>query len=335
MKPSWLKNYNYNLKANFIDATQSRNLASAKLIADAISVTDIADPAVSDKLAGTPSFGQMQGFPIEVNFNGKYAGLYTCNTKKQDVIFGMDDKSTGNAAVSVLDNPNKPGSQLLREPTATIDNVAYSDELHDTPDPNLIINWSKWLDFVNNSSDDDFKSKLASYIDVKSAINVYLFGILSREYDYYSKSVLYLTWNSGKYFYLIPYDMDSTWGQSTAGVTEGDPSDDDNWKLKVDTSGADGRFITNGSWNRLFERMYKLFMPEIKEQYQHLRSTVWQTNKLLDAYRDFIDEIPEAAYEKDHKLWPQIPSIGTNDFTQLHKVIVQRSKAMDKWINLK
>ena len=336
LMPSWPKTNKFNLKANFIDATQSRNLASAKLVATATSVTPIADKIVESNLAKTSNFGQMEGFPIEVYFDGTYNGLYTFNTKKDDKVFGLDADKPGNAAVSVLDNVAHPTTQLLAVPTAKLDNVAYADELHDTPDPELVANWSKWLDFLNNSSDEDFKNKLSSYIDVKSAINLYLFGVMSREYDYCSKSVLYLTWNNGKYFYLIPYDLDSNWGQSASGQIEGNPTDDTNWGFATENSTkVDGKFVSNANWNKLFERLYKLFMPEIKEQYTYLRSNVWRTDQLLNAYRDFMNQIPEEAYEKDHALWKQIPSQDTNTYEQLHQVIVQRSNQMDRWIKSK
>lgn len=334
LKPSWPETNKFNLKANFIDATQSRNLASAKLVAAATAVTPIADSTVESHLAKTSNFGQMEGFPVEVYFDDLYNGLYTCNTKKDDKVFGLDADKPGNAAVSVLDDVAQSDTQLLTIPTAKLDNVAYDDELHDNPDPELITNWSKWLQFLNTSTDEDFKANLANYIDVKSAINLYLFGVLSREYDYFSKSVLYLTWNNGKYFYLIPYDLDSNWGQSADGKIEGNPADA-NWGFSTDNGGQDGKFISNANWNKLFERMYKLFMPEIKEQYTYLRSSVWRTDQLLDAYRSFMNQIPQSAYEKDQKLWPQIPSIKTNTYEQLHQVIVQRSNQMDKWIKTK
>ncbi|MDD1400841.1 CotH kinase family protein [Limosilactobacillus reuteri] len=334
LKPSWSATNKFNLKANWVDATQVRNLASAKLAAAATAITPIADSTVESHLAKTSNFGQMEGFPIEVYFNGAYNGLYTCNTKKDDKIFGMDADQADNAAISILDNAAQSDTQLLSVPTAKLDNVAYADELHDTPDAELVTNWTKWLQFLNTATDDDFKANLASYIDIKSAINLYLFGVMSREYDYYTKSVLYLTWNNGKYFYLIPYDLDSNWGQSADGKIEGNPTND-SWAFSTDNGGQDGKFVSNLNWNKLFERLYKLFMPEIKEQYTYLRSNVWRTDQLLNAYRDFMNQIPEAAYEKDHKLWTQIPSLKTNDYEQLHQVIVQRSNQMDRWIKSK
>ena len=335
LKPSWPETNKFNLKANFIDATQSRNLASAKLVAAATAITPIADHTVESNLAKTSNFGQMEGFPIEVWFGDTYNGLYTCNTKKDDKVFGLDANKPGNAVVSILDDVSAPDSQLLKVPTAKLDNVAYADELHDTPDPELVANWTKWLQFLNTAADDDFKASLGNYIDVKSAINLYLFGVMSREYDFFTKSVLYLTWNNGKYFYLVPYDLDSNWGQNAAGEIEGNPADA-SWGFSTETAtNQDGKYISNANWNKLFERMYKLFMPEIKEQYAYLRSSVWRTDQLLNAYRDFMNQIPQSVYEKDHKLWAQIPSLTTNNYEQLHQVIVQRSNQMDRWIKSK
>ena len=331
LKSNWAKTNKFNLKANWIDATQSRNLVNASLMANATSVTEFAKAEVEDKLSYTQSYGQMEGFPGLVQFNGMLNGLYSFNTKKDDIIFGM--KNSGKAAaVSVLDNEKAPASQLLRVSSAKLDNVAYADELHDTPDPELVTNWSKWLDFLNNSTDDDFKTKVSNYIDLNAAINIYLFGVMSREYDYYSKSILFLTWDNGNYFYPIAYDLDSTWGQNVTGAIEGNPQDE-NWGFSTERSdSADGKYVSNAGWNKLFERLYKLFKPEIKRQYQHLRSTVWRTDQILNQFKNYMSEIPEEAIEYDQQLW-NIPSADTNNYEQLHHIITQRSNQMDKWIN--
>lgn len=333
MKANWASLANFNLKANWIDATQSRNLVGAKLMADATAVTPFQDDKVAENLSKSQAYGQMEGFPIEVWFGTDYHGLYSCNTKKVDSSFGMDKDTQGTAVVSVLDNVKSPSSQLLRVPTAKLDNVAYADELHDTPDPDLATNWSAWLDFVNNSSDTDFKAKLSNYIDINSAINLYLFGVMSREYDYESKSVLYLTWDNGKSYYLVAYDLDSNWGQNVSGEIEGNPQDD-KWGFSTKTSShKDGSFVDNAGMNKLFERIFKLFKPEIKAQYLKLRNSVWRTDQIIKSYKDYLEEIPEALLERDQAKWPQIPSIKNNNFEQLHQIITQRCNQMDKWID--
>ena len=331
LKSNWAKTNKFNLKANWIDATQSRNLVNASLMANATSVTEFAKAEVEDKLSYTQSYGQMEGFPGLVQFNGMSNGLYSFNTKKDDIIFGMED-SEKTAAIAVLDNEKAPASQLLGVPSAKLDNVAYADELHDTPDPELVTNWSKWLDFLNNSTDDDFKTKVSNYIDLNAAINIYLFGVMSREYDYYSKSILFLTWDNGNYFYPIAYDLDSTWGQNVTGAIEGNPQDE-NWGFSTERSDSnDGKYIANVGWNKLFERLYKLFKPEIKRQYQHLRSTVWRTDQILTQFKNYMSKIPEEAIDYDQQLW-NIPSADTNNYEQLHHIITQRSNQMDRWIN--
>ena len=331
LKPSWSKLSSFNLKANYIDATQSRNLVNAHLMANATANTPIKDATVAQNLSKSQNFGQMEGFPIEVWFGDNYNGLYSCNTKKTDKVFGMDADMKGTGIVSVLDNVPAPNSQLLKVPTAKLDNVAYADELHDTPDSELVTNWSKWLDFLNNSTDDDFKKNLENYLDVDAAINIYLFGVMSREYDYYSKSILFLTWNNGKYYYPIAYDLDSNWGQNANGEIEGNPQDS-NWGFSTTSNKQDGRNISNTGWNKLFERLYKLFQPEIKAQYLKLRNTVWRTDQILNAFKDYMDTIPESIFEKDHKLWKQIPDIDKNNYEQLHLIVTERCNQMDSWI---
>ena len=43
------------------------------------------------------------------------------------------------------------------------------------------------INFINTSSDTDFKAKIGDYIDVYSVINTYLYGLLSEEWDFQNK----------------------------------------------------------------------------------------------------------------------------------------------------
>lgn len=315
-KSSWTKNSKFNIKANYIDATQARNIVNGQIVKNAYAVTPIADKTVAKKLLKTQSLGQMEGFPIELYFDDGYYGLMTFNIKKDDKTFGMDsDKTTDEVITSETPSSN------LDNASAKIDGSMYGTEIHDSASDELNANWTKFLTFINTSSDADFKAKLSDYLDVNSIINVLLFGTWSHEWDFYNKSILFLTWNAGKSYFAIPYDLDSTWNMLWNGSSIDDNLTDLSW--------------INGSnnQNKLLHRLYENFKPEIKAQWKKLRSGVWQTDKALDAFKQYIDSIPESAYEKERQKWPDIPSAKITDYGQIQQSIIERGNAMDKFMD--
>lgn len=315
-KSSWTKNSKFNIKANYIDATQSRNLVNSQIVKNAYAVTPIADTAVAKKLLKTQSLGQMEGFPIELYFDDGYYGLMTFNTKKDDNTFGMDSNNATDECIT-CETP----SSNLDNVSAKIDGLVYGTEIHDSASEELNTNWTNFLTFINTSSDTDFKAKLSDYLDINSIINVLLFGTWSHEWDFYNKSILFLTWNAGKSYFAIPYDLDSTWNMFWNGSS-------------IDDNLTDLSWINGGNnQNKLLKRLYDNFKPEIKSQWQKLRSGVWQTDKALEAFKTYIDAIPESAYERDQQKWPDIPSAKITDYGQIQQSIIERGNAMDKFMD--
>lgn len=315
-KSDWTKNHKFNLKANWIDATQSRNLVNAEIFAKATAVSDFKNPSVAAKLANSQNFGQMEGFPIEIYVNNDYKGLYTFNTKKDEKVFNMSDK---NKVEETLEFENG----LAKD--STIDGSAISTIVNDNPTSELNTNFAKLRDFIFNSSDTDFRKHITDYIDLTSAMNVYLFGVLSQEWDYYTKSELWLTWNSGQYFYIIPYDLDSTWGLMWNGTK--DDKSEAVFDLDVNKP---GNFVAGVS--HLLMRIYQLFKPELYKQYKFLRTTVWRNDQMINAFKHYIDAIPEEVYERDQAKWPDIPSKSITSFAQIQQAIIERGNAMDNFM---
>ena len=328
-KSNWQANNKFNFKANWIDATQARNLVNAQMIEKATASTPMEKLDETKALLDTQGLGQMEGFPVEVYLADGYYGLFTLNTKKDDKTFGMDSDNPKHEVISV-----ELADQVFRDPKATIDEKNYLTEIHDAPSANVKSNFEKLVQFINQSTPDDFVKHLGDYIDIKSCINTMLYGILSKEYDYYNKSYLLCTWNDGTYFYMVPYDLDSTWGLYWDGsriVEDGnDPLFDFEGLVKDPNRDS---FISNHGQNRLFERIYEHFKPEVKKQYDLLRSTVWKNSDIIQAFKHFIDEIPEAAFEHEQQKWTALPSAKITDFAQIQNFIIQRGNAMDDFMN--
>lgn len=325
LKPlsSWKSTNKYNLKANWIDATQSRNVVSAHLIKDALLVTGLEKPEQTKPLLQTEGLGQVDGVPVEVYFTNGYFGLYTLNTKKDESTFGMNSENTDQEVLST-----EVGQADFMNSAKTVDGKDWSTEIHDTATEDIKTNLKAFQDFVTNSSDTDFKAKIHDYIDVTSVMVEILYGWLSHEWDYYSKSELLATWNAGKYWYLIPYDMDSTWGLHWDGSKV---DIDDDW-FSFSKATSSNTAIVN-SQNKLHERIVKAFTPELKSLGQQLRSTVWSNQAIVGRFKSFIDGVPVEAYKNNAERWPSIPSLKTTSFEQIQSAVIQRSQEFDDFLN--
>lgn len=320
---SWQNTNKFNLKANWIDATQSRNIVSARLIKDALTTVGLEKPSQTSSLLQTEGLGQIDGMPVELYFNYGYYGLCTLNTKKDDLTFGMDSKNTEQEVLST-----EVGAADFMNSAKTIDGKDWSTEIHDTATDDIKANLKAFQDFVTNSSDADFKAKIHDYIDVKSVMIEVLYGWLSHEWDYYSKSELLATWNAGKYWYLIPYDMDSTWGL----LWNGSKVDiDDDWFSFANANSSNTAIIN--SQNKLHERIVKVFNQELKTLAQQLRMTVWSNQAIIERFKQFIDEVPVEIYRKNAERWSDIPSLKTTSFRQLQSAIIQRGQEFDNFIS--
>ena len=332
----WDKNFKYNLKANYIDPTQARNLVNAKLFKAAIASTPLQFSEQSN-LYKAQGLSQMEGFPIILNLNGNFHGLYTLNTKKDDKPFGLNNEQVSNEAIEF----DQDGFQPFAKPDNQIDGKAFATVINDRPTELLSNNFKKFANFINQSSDDDFKNHLKDYIDVKSAINCYIWGNLSQMEDWDNKSLILLTWDNGTHWYLTMYDMDSTWGffwdgTPTVEQTDGDTNNQwknaARWSLDPNNLGSE----VKGGVNFLFQRIYKNFKSEIKEQYTALRSNVWSNVRIIEAFKHFINQIPDAVYQQDQNKWNLNLANKYADFETLQKMILERCTAMDNFIeNLK
>lgn len=324
-KSSWNSNNKFNLKANWVDATQARNLTNARIFERATDVTPCENIDVAKKLGKAQAMGQMEGFPIEVYLNGQYNGLYTLNTKKDEKTFGMDSDNVGEEAIVFED----VGSQLKRYPTK-FDGSDYSTIVQDKPTANLKTNFDNFIKFLVTASDNDIKANLKDYIDVHSVMNTYLWGVLAEVWDTSGKSNLLLTYNEGKYFYMIPYDMDSTWSLKPDGNIYSVPLPEYDFNRIGDKSVM--QFVTEENDMKIFNIMYRLFKPELKEQYFKLRQNVWSNSTIIDEFKKFVDSIPQSAYKREHDKWPQVPSYKKADFGQLQEAIIQRGYEMDNFM---
>lgn len=142
--------------------------------------------------------------------------------------------------------------------------------------------------------------------------------------DFDGKSMMICTWDNGITYYLTLYDYDSTWGLEWHGRSV--DFEPEKWEFRADAQ----------CWacpdNLLYSRLFKLFKPELVKQWHYLRNTVWSNWQLRNAFKSYIDAIPQPAYERELDKWPTIPSKDITSLEQIQKEIIKRGKNMDNFM---
>src|SRR5699024_1588553 len=93
----------------------------------------------------------------------------------------------------------------------------FATIVQDQPNADVKAGFDRLVNFLNDATDEDIKAHLQDYIDIKSAMNTWLFGIMSQETDMWGRSMLLLTYDSGQHWFVTAYDFDATWGLSWDG----------------------------------------------------------------------------------------------------------------------
>ena len=314
----WGKQKKYCLKANYIDHSHARNIVSARLWSQVVSSrADYAE--MPELLQQSPNNGAVDGFPIRVYLNETYQGLYTMNIPKGSWQFKMDDTNENHC---ILCGENYV-SGCFRG-SANIDGTDWSDELHDIVPDSVKTRWNQVIDFVMNSTDEDFKANITNYIDLQSLIDYYIFAYASTGLDALGKNQIYYTYDGQKY-YASMYDMDSTWGM----YYDGKKFVSDTYRMQDDYETK----VNGRQGNLLYYRLEELFQDEIETRYNELRSSVLSFSNILGEFEKFMSAITTEQYSEETTIYSGIPSSTTNNIKQIRSYVPKRLTYVDSMMH--
>lgn len=267
----WGGEYEYCMKANWIDRTHSRNIVTARLVSQMQEKYGLFTDA--------PCNGAIDGFPVEIYINGSFLGLYTFNIPKDAWLFNMDKDKPDH--ILVCSDSWEDTNLFMARPDFTLWEVEVGEESDAT-----LEKLNRLFDFVINSSDEEFRANFEDYINLDSALNYYVMTDFTYMYDNTGKNMLLATYD-GKLWYLALYDMDSSWGTDTEGrglfPYKEQPLD--------------------MARNRLFARMEELFAKELAERYFELREDILSEEHIMAEFNAFRDEIPFPSFFKEFVRW--------------------------------
>ena len=168
------------------------------------------------------------------------------------------------------------------------------------------------INFVVNSTDQEFKENIEDYLNLDATLNYYVLCHTLNIADNNAKNLIFVTYD-GKIWYPTLYDLDTTFGSYYHGL-ELYPTD---YSLQM-------------NHNRLFERLSILFKKEIEQRYNDLRHNILLEENIINEIDKVYSQIEPSLFEKEQQKWGQLPGY---ELTQLKEYIHERLPYVDKMMN--
>lgn len=311
------------IKANWTDLTHARNVVTARLWAD-VTRSRADYNQMPELLRTSPNQGAVDGFPVKVWADGVYQGRYSWNIPKDKWMFNMDDELDEHVVLC----GEGYGTALFRG-VAKVDGSSgdWTDEIHKTVPASVKTRWNEIINFVETSTDAEFKANLGQYFNVPSLIDYHLTGLASCGYDAYGKNQIYFTYD-GQIYYADMYDMDGTWGVNwTGGFIASDYGRDKYEDMLSDRGG-----------NLLYMRLEKLFWPELQARWPELKAGPLSIPNIVSRMERFTDIAPPELVAEDYAettaggAFTNMPGKGTNNIQQIRKFALERQAWTDAYL---
>ena len=319
---NWGKQNKFCLKANWIDISHARNIVSARLWGDVVKSRSNYNE-LPELLRTSPNQGAIDGFPIKVYANGVYQGRYTWNIPKDGWMTNMDDELNTHSMLCGEDY----NSGCFRA-TALINERDWSDELHGTCPDNIKTRWNEVIDFVMNSTDEEFRANLGNYFDIPSLLDYELFGMAACGADSFGKNQIYMTYDGNKWIASM-YDLDTTWGMYWNGETLV-PADYARTKFEDYVNGRLG--------NLLYYRLEQIFYLELQARWEELKAGPMSMVNIINHFEDFMQSMTSDLIKEDYAsttaggAYTGIPSVAKNNLPQIRNFALARQLWTDDYI---
>ena len=326
----WIPMDSYHLKANYIDATQARNVCMGRVVDDVAYTLPFEKQRpwrsgwgdnVKGNILDNGAKGHIDGFPIELYINDEYYGLYTWNLKVHRDNYCMTKSNYNHILLKAEEHNNfyafVSSNWEMKNPK--IDGVSGAGDIP----ADIVKKISRPLDWFNSVKNNAsaFKSGFNNYFNKDAMMDYYI--ILEAFYadDDVDKNLSMCTWD-GSIWYFQWYDMDTILGLYWNGS-----------KLLSSSGSVLNSPEPGESGKRFWNMFYAAFQPEIVARWNYLKMNALSYNNVIGRFSDFMSQISQEAYEKDFKRWPAIPSNSScyTSLAQISKWYQERLVWMDSY----
>ena len=311
---NWGFHNNFVLKADYNDILHARNVVGAKLWSKVVQSRSDYD-TLPEELKNSPNHGAIDGFPVRVYVNGTYNGLYTWAIPKCDWMVGMDSTKLNHVLLSSEFNDNGDVNYQYNPCNFNMlwdGNKNYFDIEVGENSPELVSSLNTIISSIINVD----STSLEQSLDIKSAIDYFIFQEIILGTDGLAKNMLLATYDMSKW-YLSAYDMDSTF--------------DLDWNGKIlecyDSDMPDVPY--NNKYSSLLQYIWNNYHDAYVERYIELRKSVLSYSSIIEEFEKYIGVYGEDVYIQDTAIYPDIPSVTSNTLKSLQDFVSDRLEYLD------
>ncbi len=299
----WGKESKYCLKANYIDASQARNVVAAQMFAQVAA----SRAHLHTGLKQAPNYGVIDGYPVLVYINGTFYGIYTMNIPKDEWMFGMEGDETTREAV-LMAEAWTDSVQLHTKIGHDYTESGWEVEYCSTEDDAWVReSFNRLIGLLNSRNGIRIKTELSEHLDIEAAIDNMIFTYFINAADNTAKNILWATYD-GEVWIPSLYDMDGSfgifWDGSATDAAQPNsalsicPTYKSNGAIKVD--------------NMMYQILLTYFADEVEARYRELRASILTYENTAKCFNVFFDRVPEVAYQTEWQNWPHQPGRDTN-----------------------
>ena len=159
------------------------------------------------------------------------------------------------------------------------------------PTENEITDWSKvyeFVDFVVNSSDQEFINEISNKIHTGNFIDYFIFLNMIRASDNTGKNIFLSKYNQNTSYFYVPWDLDGILGNQ--------------WEGNRDVVTND--ILSNGLYDRLLELNPDNFQTKLNNRWTELSTNQLSTSNILAKFQNEIDHLQQnAVYNRENMAW--------------------------------
>ena len=311
---NWGFHNNFVLKADYKDILHARNVVGSKLWSKVVQSRSDYD-TLPEELKNSPNNGAIDGFPVRVYINREYNGLYNWTIPKCDWMVGMNSANANHVLLNAEFNDtgdiayqNNPcnfntlwdGSEGYFSVEVGKNSAELASSL------NTIIS-----SIINNDS-----ASLEQSLDIKSAIDYFIFQEIILGVDGLANNMLLATYDMTKW-YLSAYDMDATfdlyWNGNILEYYDADMP----------------LYPYDNRYSSLLQYIWNNYYDEYAVRYAELRKSVLSYSSIIEEFEKYIGVYGEDVYIQDTAIYPDIPSATDNTLKSLRIFVRDRLEYLD------
>lgn len=227
---------------------------------------------------------------VELFLNNEYKGIYNLTERVDRKQLKL--KKYNNGIIGELYKGSDWGGAVTFTGLPAFTNTSSEWGGFEYKHPEEQTDWSNlysFVDFVKNSTDQEFYSKYQSKFNLKNAVDYYIFLNLLRASDNVGKNLYIAKYKTGEPYYYVPWDLDGVFGNNWYGAKDNTTDD----------------ILSNGFYKRLIkDNSAAGFNDMLTQRWNELRSTIITEDYILNKFKTNQDYlISNNVYQREESVW--------------------------------